>query len=91
MNTSHTIIVVDDEPVIIALVGEEATCKYYYPEIDRVRLVPANDTMQDIVISKTDIAAPEEVARLNAQVSLLNHTAIRLESSSGSLSWWPRS
>ena len=39
-----------------------------------------------IVISKTDIAAPEEVARLNAQVSLLNHTAIRLESSSGSLS-----
>src|SRR5262249_48832805 len=40
--------------IIIALVGEEATCKYYYPESDRVRLVPANDTMQDIVISKHD-------------------------------------
>jgi repressor LexA len=40
--------------IIIALVGEEATCKYYYPESDRVRLVPANDTMQDIVISKQD-------------------------------------
>jgi repressor LexA len=40
--------------IIIALVGEEATCKYYYPELDRVRLVPANDNMQDIVISKTD-------------------------------------
>jgi repressor LexA len=40
--------------IIVALVGEEATCKYFYPEIDRVRLVPANDTMKDIVISKTD-------------------------------------
>jgi len=40
--------------IIVALVGEEATCKYYYPESDRVRLVPANDTMTDIVINKTD-------------------------------------
>ncbi len=40
--------------IIIALVGEEATCKYYYPESDRVRLVPANQTMTDIVISKDD-------------------------------------
>jgi repressor LexA len=40
--------------IIVALVGEEATCKYFYPELDRVRLVPANDTMKDIVISKTD-------------------------------------
>jgi repressor LexA len=40
--------------IIVALVGEEATCKYYFPEIDKVRLVPANDAMQDIVISKND-------------------------------------
>jgi repressor LexA len=40
--------------IIVALVGEEATCKYYFPELDKVRLVPANDTMQDIVISKND-------------------------------------
>src|SRR5690349_20694604 len=40
--------------IVVALVGEEATCKYFYPEIDRVRLVPANDTMKDIVISKND-------------------------------------
>jgi repressor LexA len=40
--------------IIVALVGEEATCKYYFPELDRVRLVPANDNMQDIVISKHD-------------------------------------
>jgi repressor LexA len=40
--------------IIVAMVGEEATCKYYYPEADRVRLVPGNDTMNDIVISKSD-------------------------------------
>jgi repressor LexA len=40
--------------IIVALVGEEATCKYYYPESDRVRLVPANERMTDIVISKDD-------------------------------------
>jgi repressor LexA len=40
--------------IVVALVGEEATCKYYYPEPDRVRLVPANERMTDIVISKDD-------------------------------------
>ena len=40
--------------IIVALVGDEATCKYYYPEPDRVRLVPANDRMTDIVIQKDD-------------------------------------
>ena len=40
--------------IIVAMVGDEATCKYYHPEPDRVRLVPANDEMDDIVISKTD-------------------------------------
>jgi len=40
--------------IIVAMVGDEATCKYYYPEPDRVRLVPANDAMTDIVISKSD-------------------------------------
>jgi repressor LexA len=40
--------------IVIALVGEEATCKYYYPESDRIRLVPANDTMSDIIVNKHD-------------------------------------
>jgi repressor LexA len=40
--------------IIVALVGEEATCKYYYPEGDRIRLVPANERMDDIVISRDD-------------------------------------
>jgi len=40
--------------IIVALVGEEATCKYYYPESDRVRLVPANDNMTDIIVNMDD-------------------------------------
>ena len=40
--------------IIVALVGEEATCKYYYPEQDRIRLVPANERMTDIVIGRDD-------------------------------------
>jgi repressor LexA len=40
--------------IVIALVGEDATCKYYYPEPDRIRLVPANDSMSDIVIHKQE-------------------------------------
>ena len=40
--------------IVIALVGDEATCKYFYPESDRIRLVPANDTMRDIVIPRED-------------------------------------
>jgi repressor LexA len=40
--------------IIIALVGDEATCKYYYPESDHIRLVPANETMRDIIIPKND-------------------------------------
>lgn len=40
--------------IIIALVGDEATCKYYYPEREHVRLQPANKTMAPILIPKND-------------------------------------
>lgn len=40
--------------IVVAQVGEEATCKFYYPESDRIRLVPANDRMTDIVINRDD-------------------------------------
>ncbi len=40
--------------IIVVLVGDEATCKYYYPEADCIRLKPANETMRDIIISKDD-------------------------------------
>jgi repressor LexA len=40
--------------IIVVLVGDEATCKYYFPEADCIRLRPANETMTDIVIPKHD-------------------------------------
>ena len=40
--------------IVIALVGDEATCKYFFPERDHIRLEPANSTMAPILIPKTD-------------------------------------
>jgi len=40
--------------VVIALVGDEATCKYFFPERDHVRLQPANSAMQPIIIPRHD-------------------------------------
>ncbi len=39
---------------VIALVGDEATCKYYYPEREHIRLQPANSSMAPILIPKND-------------------------------------
>lgn len=39
---------------IVALVGDEATCKYYYPEKQHIRLEPANSEMAPILIPRTD-------------------------------------
>jgi repressor LexA len=40
--------------VVIALVGDEATCKYFFPERDHVRLEPANRAMAAILIPRHD-------------------------------------
>ena len=40
--------------IVVVLVGDEATCKYYFPDGDSIRLVPANKEMRDIVIRKED-------------------------------------
>lgn len=40
--------------IVIALVEGEATCKYFYPEADHIRLQPANSTMEPILVSKED-------------------------------------
>ncbi len=44
----------DRGEIVIALVGDEATCKYYYPERDHIRLQPANSTMAPILLPKQD-------------------------------------
>jgi repressor LexA len=40
--------------IVIALVGDEATCKYYFPERDHIRLQPANSQMAPILVPKGD-------------------------------------
>lgn len=40
--------------IVIALVGEEATCKYFFPERDHIRLEPANHNMAAILVPKND-------------------------------------
>jgi repressor LexA len=40
--------------VVVALIGDEATVKYYHPEKDYVRFQPANDHMAPILVRATD-------------------------------------
>ncbi len=40
--------------IVIAMVGDEATCKYYFPESSHIRLQPANRDYAPILISKHD-------------------------------------
>jgi repressor LexA len=40
--------------VVIALVGDEATCKHFFPERDHIRLEPANSTMAPILVPRHD-------------------------------------
>jgi len=48
--TSHAV----DGEIIIALVENEATCKRLYREPGRIRLQPANSTMEPIFINASD-------------------------------------
>jgi repressor LexA len=40
--------------IVVALIGDEATVKYYYPEKDHVRFQPANKTMAPIYVRAVD-------------------------------------
>lgn len=40
--------------IVVCLVGDEATCKYYFPEKHHIRLEPANSRMAPILIPRTD-------------------------------------
>jgi repressor LexA len=40
--------------IVVALVGDEATVKYYYPEKDYVRFQPANEAMAPILVRASD-------------------------------------
>jgi len=40
--------------IVVCLVGDEATCKYFFPEKHHIRLEPANAQMAPILIPRTD-------------------------------------
>lgn len=40
--------------IVVALVGDEATCKRFFPEKDHIRLQPENSTMAPILVPRTD-------------------------------------
>ncbi|AKV04666.1 SOS-response repressor and protease LexA [Labilithrix luteola] len=40
--------------IVVALIGDEATVKYYYPEKDYVRFQPANKSMAPILVRAVD-------------------------------------
>jgi len=40
--------------IVVALIEDEATCKRYYPEADRIRFQPANAKMEPIYVEKAD-------------------------------------
>jgi repressor LexA len=40
--------------IVVALIGDEATVKYYYPEKDYVRFQPANSAMAPILVRAID-------------------------------------
>ncbi len=43
--------------IVVALIGDEATVKYYFPEKDYVRFQPANKTMAPILVRAQDFRA----------------------------------
>jgi repressor LexA len=43
--------------IVVALIGDEATVKYYFPEKDYVRFQPANKTMAPILVRAVDFRA----------------------------------
>lgn len=40
--------------IVVALIGEEATVKFFYPERDYIRFQPANSAMAPILVRATD-------------------------------------
>ncbi len=42
----------DPGSIVVAIIGEEATVKYYYPEKDRIRLEPANQHFGPILVEQ---------------------------------------
>ena len=44
--------------IVVALIGDEATVKYYFPEKDHVRFQPANKNMAPIYVVRPTSSRP---------------------------------
>lgn len=50
--------------IVIALIDDEATCKRYYPEGERIRFQPANSEMAPIYVHKRDFRETQILGRV---------------------------
>src|SRR5689334_9387801 len=50
--------------IVVVIIEGEATCKRFYPEGDRVRLQPANDTMEPIYVRRSDFRAVDILGKV---------------------------
>jgi len=48
--------------IVVALIGEEATVKTYYPENGHIRLQPENDSMEPIIVRGGDVSIVGKVS-----------------------------
>jgi repressor LexA len=56
--------------IVVVLIGDEATVKYYQPESDFIRLQPANETYAPIIVRKEDFR-PTQI--LGVVIGLFRH------------------
>ena len=66
----------DRGDIVVALIGDEATVKYFYPERDYVRFQPANDQMAPILVRATDFKRPCSSARSSASTAACSRAAL---------------
>lgn len=50
--------------IVVALIGDEATVKYYYPERDYIRFQPANSQMAPILVRASDFKSTMLLGRV---------------------------
>ena len=61
--------------IVVAMIGEEATVKYYYPEKDYIRFEPANKDMAPILVRASDFKTTMIMCLTAASVSFVKPAA----------------
>ncbi len=50
--------------IVVVMIEGEATCKRFYPEGDRIRLQPANDSMEPIYVRKDEFRSVDVLGKV---------------------------